>query len=82
MSFSKMELQNSELVRIWKDKNTGEFKNSKENEDDEPTKLVYDSGTRIMYYKFEENGVGYMSPYISSDGLHSKIFFDNEELPF
>jgi len=56
-----------------------------------PSMFVYDSVTRIVYYKFEETkliGITrtetsfYMSPYISENGKYCR-FIDNEivEIP-
>lgn len=77
------------LVRLWKNTKTGRFVNHKVDDDCVSTNLVYDSKTRIMYYKFSEivtvdsitfadqkpfdTKVGYMSPYITENGKMCKF---------
>ena len=43
----------------------------------EPSMFVYDSVTRIVYYKFTEKKSSYLSPYISENGKHCR-FIDNK----
>lgn len=72
------------LVRIWKNKITGELANYQVNDNYISTNLVYDSDSEIVYYKFSEvvtvyskiipdqmptdTKVGFMSPYFSHTG--------------
>lgn len=78
------------LVRIWRDVISGELTDKKESLMSEPLDLVFDSETKLVYYKFSEkvyikkNGgreitskVGYMSPYIGKYGRHCQ-FIDNQ----
>ena len=74
------------LIRIWKNYISGELSNFKKNEDYGTTEWVYDSETKIVYYKITEvtsvysknfdnqepmdTKVGYMSPYISKNGKY------------
>ena len=78
--------------RIWKDRETGELRTGlawQMPEGFEPLNLVFDSETKIIYYKFTEairfrsgfedveTKVGYMSPFYSSNGKLCK-FIDNQ----
>ena len=74
------------LVRIWKNFITGELASFRKNEEFEPTSLVFDPDTSIIYYKFSEvvpvysknfysqkpmdTKVGYMSAYIGGNGKY------------
>ena len=81
--------------RIWKNRETGELRSGKSSEMPEgfePSDLVFDTETRMIYYKFTESiyfrsgfeevetKVGYMSPFYSADGKLCK-FEDNEIVP-
>lgn len=80
--------------RIWKNQE-GELLSGRASEMPEgcePLNLVFDTETRIIYYKFTEairfrsgfedveTKVGYMSPFYSADGKLCK-FEDNEIVP-
>lgn len=74
--------------RIWKNRETDELRSGKSKEMPvgfEPLDLVFDTETRIIYYKFTEaicfrsdfevveTKVGYMSPYLSKNGKLCKF---------
>ena len=72
-------------MRIWHDKKTDElYDNGWRDENSESLNIVYDTDTKIIYYKFNEKSdihtgeevrlckVGYMSPYISANGKNCR----------
>ena len=77
------------LLRIWENTKNGELSIEKENIDSIPTKLVFDSETKVIYYKLTEittvyssvcetqepkdTKVGFMSPYISENGKYCRF---------
>ena len=78
------------LIRIWKDSISGELSDRKVSYMCDSLDLVFDSETRIVYYKFTEKvaikkigdreitgKVGYMSPYIGEYGRYCQ-FIDNK----
>ena len=80
------------LLRIWKDSISGELSDKKESYMYDPLDLVFDSETKIVYYKFSEKvtvkrvgdkeilgRVGYMTPYIGEYGRYCQ-FIDNHIL--
>lgn len=80
-------MENGKLFRIWKNRKTGELLRSKQNNDCESLNIVFDSNTRVVYYKFSEYTtsacaqcnsevdfrVGYMTPLISENGKYCRF---------
>lgn len=69
------------FMRIWRDKETKElYDNGWRDANSESLNIVYDTDTKIIYYKFNEKTelhtceevrlckVGFMSPYINENG--------------
>lgn len=85
-----------QLFRIWRDRETGELMSSRRDENSESLNMVFDSITKIVYYKFSEyhciicencdshtdTKIGFLSPYISENGKYCR-FIGNEivEIP-
>ena len=75
--------------RIFKHCITGELSDNKKNDDFEPTKMVFDTETQVVFYKFTEvvpvcsnklpnqqerdTKVGYMCPYIGEHGRNCRF---------
>lgn len=85
-------MEKGKLFRIWRNRKTGKLQRSWKDTNSESLNLVFDSITRIVYYKFSEFStmvcencnseadfrVGYMTPYISENGKYCR--FINEEI--
>ena len=79
--------------RIWQNFITGQLADEKKDQDYDPTNIVFDSETKIIFYKFSEivpvysknfnnqtpmdTKVGYMCPYINEKGKYCR-FVDGE----
>lgn len=63
-----------ELKQLYMDEPTNQFTDDPVHKWTVATNLVYDTKTKIIYYKIVEyNNVGYMSPYISENGKYCRF---------
>ena len=79
------------LFRIWRDRKTGRLMRSRRDENSESLSIVFDSETKIIYYKFSEytysacaccnaeldTKIGFMTPYLSENGKFCR-FINNQ----
>ena len=83
------------FTRIWENIITGELSDNSVDKYYEPTNLVFDNKTKVVYYKISElikvysrnfdnqkpkdTKAGYMSPYISENGKYCR-FIDKRRI--